>query len=98
MELLARWDLVKLATWLIIVVLFASFVFLIAGVQLGVKFSDEDVTKSKRDRISSEVFGNLVYHVAFIGLILVLGAVGYIYARGGGEERGVTSEPGEVVS
>ena len=98
MELLARWDLVKLVAWVIIVLLFASFVFSIANVQLGVKFSDEAVTKDKRDRISSEVFGNLVYHVIFIGLILVLGIIGYIYARGIGVERSVTSTPGEVIS
>jgi hypothetical protein len=96
--LTARWDLAKLATWLAVVVLFAIFIFFIARIQLGVEFSDREVTESKRDRISSEVFDNLIYHVAFIGLILVLGAVGYVLFQGGGRERSITSEPGELVS
>ncbi len=97
-ELVATWDLGRLILWGAIVILFAIFVFSVAYVQLGLEFSDSDVTKSKRNLISSEVFGNMIYHVVFIGLILVLGVIGYAYIYNKSKEQAVTAEPGEFVS
>jgi NADH:ubiquinone oxidoreductase subunit 6 (subunit J) len=97
-ELAVSQDIGKLAVWCVVVLLFALFVFSIAFVQQGVRFSDEEVAKAKRDRISGEVFGNLVYHVVFIGLILVLGVVGYVAIYSRSREYTITSEPGELAS
>ena len=97
-ELAVSQDIGKLAVWCAVVLLFALFVFSIAFIQQEVKFSDEGVAKAKRDRISSEVFGNLVYHVFFIGLILVLGVIGYVAIYSKSREYTITSEPGELAS
>lgn len=83
--------------WIIVVALFAGFVFTVAFIQLNVKFSDKEVTEKKRDRISSEVFGNLPAFIVFVGIILVFALVGSILYIGGKAETTVSSAPGELV-
>lgn len=97
-ELTARYTLGKLVLWAAAVLLFALFVFTIASVQVNVSFSDEKLTEDKRSKISGEVFGNIVYHVLFIGLLLILGIVGYLSVYSRTASLSVSSEPGELAS
>ena len=86
-----------IVAWIIVVALFAGFVFFTASIQLNVKFSDEKVTEEKRERISSEIFGNLPAFIVFVGIIFVLALIGFYGFTAGRAEITVSSEPGELV-
>lgn len=96
-ELPVKLSYMPVIAWIIIVILFAGFVLTVAFIQLTVKFSDEELTEKKHEKISSEVFGNLLVLIVFVGLILILALIGFYSFAAGRAEITVSSSPGELV-
>ncbi|MDM7274742.1 MAG: hypothetical protein P3X22_001270 [Thermoprotei archaeon] len=96
-EIPVKLSYIPLVVWIVVIVLLAGFVFTTAFIQLNVKFSDEELTEKKQNKISEEVFGNLPAFIVLVVLILGLALIGFYKFVVGRSEATVSSAPGELV-